>query len=272
MKYLTAIVCAAILATASPGYAAESEGVNVGRKSAFASLVPAAEVERGAAAQFEQLKQQAAKQRALAPDDHPQLLRLRAIAKKMLPYATKWNDRAKDWNWEVILVGSKQLNAFCMPGGKIAFYTGLIDSLKLTDDEIAVVMGHEVAHALREHARERMGKVNATNLGANIASQLLGLGSIGNMALGAGVNLLTLKFSRDDEVEADIVGLELTARAGYNPSAGISLWNKMKAGTQGAPPQWLSTHPASDNRIQEIERHLPQVMPLYERARATQGK
>ena len=268
MKSIIALLGAALLATTVGGHSAESEGVDVGRKSAFTSLVPAAEVERGAATQFEQLKQQAAKQRALAPDDHPQLIRLRAIAKKMLPFTNKWNDRAKDWKWEVILVGSRQLNAFCMPGGKIAFYTGLIDSLKLTDDEIAVVMGHEVAHALREHARERMGKANATNLGANIASQLLGLGNLGNMALGAGVNLLTLKFSRDDEVEADIVGLELTARAGYNPSAGVSLWNKMKAGTQGAPPQWLSTHPASDNRIQEIERHLPQVMPLYERAKA----
>lgn len=245
-----------------------SEGIDVGRKSSFTNLVPARQVEQGAGQQYEQLKQQARQQRALGPDDHPQVLRLRAIAKRMMPFTSRWNERAKGWQWEVNLIGSKQINAFCMPGGKIAFFTGIIDTLKLTDDEVAVVMGHEIAHALREHARERMGKQQATNLGANLASQLLGLGNLGNMALGAGVNLLTLKFSRDDETEADLVGLELTARAGYNPSAGVTLWQKMQQAAKGAPPQWMSTHPASDSRIREIEAHLPQVMPLYERAKA----
>ncbi len=245
-----------------------SEGIDVGRKSSFTNLVPARQVEQGAGQQYEQLKQQARQQRALGPDDHPQVLRLRAIAKRMMPFTSRWNERAKGWQWEVNLIGSKQINAFCMPGGKIAFFTGIIDTLKLTDDEVAVVMGHEIAHALREHARERMGKQQATNLGANLASQLLGLGNLGNMALGAGVNLLTLKFSRDDETEADLVGLELTARAGYNPSAGVTLWQKMQQAANGAPPQWMSTHPASDSRIREIEAHLPQVMPLYERAKA----
>lgn len=261
---------ASIIALASPVFGVEApsrEGVNVGKKSAFTNLVPAKEVERGAALQYSQLKQHAEQQRALAPDNHPQVLRLRAIARRMLPFTGKWNERAKGWRWEVNLIGSNQINAFCMPGGKIAFFTGILDSLKLTDDEIAVVMGHEIAHALREHARERMGKQTATQLGANLASQIFKLGNLGNMALGAGTNLLTLKFSRDDETEADVVGLELTARAGYNPTAGISLWQKMQQAAKGAPPQWLSTHPAGNTRIREITKHLREVMPLYERAR-----
>ena len=245
---------------------ASKEGVSVGKTSSFAKLVPVEQVENGAAQQYRQMLQQAAQQKALAPDDHPQVRRLRAIAQKILPHAAKWNPRAEKWKWEVNLIGSKQINAFCMPGGKIAFYNGILDTLKMTDDEVAMVMGHEVAHALREHARERMGKQAATNIGANVLSSVLGLGNAGNAVLGASANLLTLKFSRDDETEADTVGLELAARAGYDPRAGITLWRKMQQANKGAPPQWLSTHPASDNRIKEIERHLPEVMPLYYRA------
>jgi len=242
------------------------EGVNVGKTSSFTKLVPAEQVEAGAAQQYQQMLRQAAQQKALAPDDNPQVRRLRAIAQKILPFTNKWNPRAEKWKWEVNLIGSKQINAFCMPGGKIAFYTGILETLQLTDDEVAMVMGHEIAHALREHARERMGKQAATNIGANVLSSVLGLGSAGNAVLGASANLLTLKFSRDDETDADTVGLELAARAGYDPRAGVTLWRKMQAANKGAPPQWLSTHPASDTRIKEIEKHLPEVMPLYYRA------
>ncbi len=246
------------------------EGVDVGKSSRLAKLVPAEQVERGAAQQYQQMKQQAAQQRALLPDNHPQVVRLRTMAQKMLPFTPKWSDRAKSWQWEVNLINSKQINAFCMPGGKIAFYTGILDTLKLTDDEVAAVMGHEIAHALREHARARMGKQAATSIGANVVSQVFGLGNLGQAALGASANLLTLKFSRDDETESDLVGLELMARAGYDPRAGITLWQKMQAANKGAPPQWLSTHPAGDTRIKEIQKHLPEVMPLYERAKKAQ--
>ncbi len=249
---------------------AKTDGVDVGKTSRMAKLVPAEQVERGAAQQYQQMKQQAAQQRALAPDNHPQLIRLRAIAQKMLPFTPKWSDRAKAWQWEVNLINSKQINAFCMPGGKIAFYSGILDTLKLTDDEVAAVMGHEIAHALREHARARMGKQAATSVGVNIASQVFGLGNLGNAALGASANLLTLKFSRDDETDADLVGLELMSRAGYDPRAGVTLWQKMQAANKGAPPQWMSTHPSGDTRIKEIQKHLPDVMPLYERAKKAQ--
>ena len=243
------------------------DGVDVGNNSAFSKLVPAADVERSATQQYSQLLQKASEQRALAPATHPQVVRLRAIAQKIIPHALDWNPRAKDWKWEVNLIGSKQINAFCMPGGKIAFYTGILDQLQLTDDEVAMVMGHEVAHALREHARERMGKTAATSIGANVLSQLLGAGAIGQQLIGGGAQLLTLRFSREDETEADLVGMELGARAGYNPRAGITLWQKMAAANKGAPPQWLSTHPSGNTRIAEMERNLPRVMPLYEQAK-----
>ena len=138
------------------------EGVEVGKESAFAKLVPAAEVENSALQQYQQMLQQAASKNALGPDGHPQVVRLRAIANKIIPHSYDWNPRARQWKWEINLIGSNQINAFCMPGGKIAFFTGILNQLSLTDDEVAMVMGHEIAHALREHARERMGKSAAT--------------------------------------------------------------------------------------------------------------
>ncbi len=241
------------------------EGVDVGKNSAFSHLVPADSVERSSLEQYAQMLEQAAEKKALASKDHPQLRRLRDIANKIIPHALSWNPRAANWQWEVNLIGSKQINAFCMPGGKIAFYTGILDQLKLTDDEVAMVMGHEIAHALREHARERMGKSAATNIGASLLTQLLGLGQVGQTVTNYGAQLLTLQFSRDNESEADLVGMELAARAGYDPRAGVSLWQKMSAANKGAPPQWLSTHPSGSTRIGDIEANLPKVLPLYER-------
>lgn len=244
------------------------EGVDVGKESVFTKLVPAAQIEASAGQQYAQMQRQAAQKGALAPADHPQVQRLRRIAADLIPYAQEWNPRAKDWKWEVNLLGSRQINAYCMPGGKIAFYTGILDQLKLTDDEVAMVMGHEIAHALREHARERMGKNAATNIGANVLSVITGAGALGQQAIGAGAQLLTLNFSRDNESEADLVGMEIAARAGYDPRAGVTLWEKMSAASKGAPPQWLSTHPSGKTRIQDIQKNLPKVMPLYERALA----
>jgi predicted Zn-dependent protease len=210
----------------------------------------------------------------LAADDHPQVIRLRAIAQKIIPFSYEWNPRARDWKWEVNLLGSSQINAFCMPGGKIAFYSGILTKLELTDDEVAMVMGHEIAHALREHARERMGKSMATSglsrLGGALIAGFFGIDArLTDAVAQQGAQLLSLKFSREDESEADLVGMELAARAGFNPRAGVSLWEKMSAANKGAPPQWLSTHPSGSTRIKEIEANLPKVAPLYERAKAS---
>lgn len=265
------LVALAAAGAAAPGDllaqpAAEGVQGDVGRTSRLAKLVPAEEVEAAAAQQYQQMTREAASQRALAPADHPQVVRLRAIAERLIPFAQPWNERARQWRWEVNLIGSQQINAFCMPGGKIAFYYGILQKLQLDDNEVATIMGHEMAHALREHARERMGKTAATRIGAGLLSSLLGLGSAGDQLLGMGAQLLTLRFSREDESEADIVGMDLAARAGYDPRAGISLWNKMLAANRNAPPEFISTHPSGETRIRDIEAKLPKVMPLYERA------
>ena len=251
---------------AGMGQAQAREGVDVGRNSAFTRLVPAESVEQSAGLQYGQLLRQASAKNALAPSEHPQVQRLRAIARRIIPFALEWNPRAKDWRWEVNLVGSRQINAFCMPGGKIAFYYGILQQLQLSDSEVAMIMGHEMAHALREHARERMGKQMATQGVIGIGAALLGLGDVGRTVANMGGQLLTLKFGREDESEADLVGMELAARAGYDPRSGVTLWQKMMEASKGAPPEFLSTHPAGNTRIRDIEASLPKVEPLYVRA------
>jgi len=261
-------VCAGLLATgallALPAWA--REGVDVGPRSSFSQLVSAEQIEQAAQQQYLQLQQQAAAKGAIAGPGNPQLLRLRAIAQRLIPFTYEWNERARQWRWEVNLIASPQINAFCMPGGKIAFFTGILDKLKLTDDEVAMVMGHEMTHALREHARERIGKTAATRGAIELGAAILGLGNGGRYLAGVGGQLLTLQFSRSDESEADLVGMELAARAGYDPHAGVTLWQKMAAANKSAPPQWASTHPSGPTRIRDIERSLPLVEPLYQRA------
>jgi predicted Zn-dependent protease len=242
------------------------EGVEVGPPSSMSKLVSADQVEQAAVTQYRDMLKQAGAKNALAPPDHPQVVRLRAISQRLIPYTYEWNPRAREWKWEVNVIGSQQINAFCMPGGKIAFYFGILDKLQLTDDECAMVMGHEMTHALREHARAQMGKNAATRLGTSVVSSLLGLGNIGDAVLNMGGQLLTLKFGRQDESEADLIGMELAARGGYDPHAGVTLWNKMSEASKGAPPQFLSTHPSGPTRIRDIERNIPEVQSLYDKA------
>lgn len=251
---------------------ASPDGVKVDKMSPLRKLVPEAELEAIASQQYDGIKQQATRHGALAPEDHPQVQRLRAIAKRLIPHAVHWNERAAEWQWEINLIESKQINAFCMPGGKVAFFSGILTSLKLTDDEAAIVMGHEIAHALREHGRERLAKSSLTNAGAKVLgfglSALLGIDpKLTDMAADAGASLAILKFSRSDETEADLVGLDIVARAGYDPRAGVALWQKMDMVSKNATPQWFSTHPAGKSRIAEMQKHMPSVMPLYAKAR-----
>jgi predicted Zn-dependent protease len=242
------------------------EGVDVGPPSTLARLVPAEQIERAASNQYLALLRQTAARRDLAPPDQPQLRRLRAIAERVIPNTFDWNPRARSWRWEVNLIGSKQINAFCMPGGKIAFYYGILDRLQLTDDEVAMVMGHEMAHALREHARKQLSKNLLTSGAIEIGAAVLGLGNGARLLADVGRQLLTLEFSREDEAEADLVGLELAARSGYDPRAGISLWQKMAEANQRTPVELLSTHPSGPTRISGIRANLPKVAGLYERA------
>jgi predicted Zn-dependent protease len=231
-------------------------------------LVSSGELDHMAAQSYAKLLADAAKAGTLNRDAG-MLKRVRAVASRIEPHTTIFRRDAPGWKWEVNVLATPELNAFCMPGGKIAFYAGLIDQLHLTDSEIAIVMGHEISHALREHSREQASQAMAAQATIGIGAALLGLGQAPADLAGAGYQtFVATQFSRTDEAEADRIGLELAARAGYDPRAGVTLWQKMIAANGGAhSPEFLSSHPAEENRVREIEALLPTVMPLYQAAR-----
>ena len=231
-------------------------------------VVPESVVNRSAGQQYLQMKQQAAS-RGMLNRDAPQVARVRAIAERLIPQGRRFNAEAGNWAWEVNVIDSPAINAFCMPGGKIMVFRGLIEKLQLTDDELAAVIGHEIAHALLQHGRARMSEAVLKNVGVNLAALYFGLGDLGATALAQAAQLaITLPYSRSHETDADLAGIELAARAGYDPRAAVTLWRKMAAASGGQPPPFLSTHPGHADRIREIEAGLPQVMPLYEKAAA----
>ncbi len=198
-----------------------------------------------------------------------QVKRVRDIASRLVAQVGVFRADAAGWQWEVNVISSDELNAWCMAGGKMAVYSGLIERLKVTDDELAAVMGHEISHALREHARERMSQSMATGLGISITGALLGVNQAGQDLMGM-VTRVTFELpnSREHETEADRIGVELAARAGYDPRAAVTLWKKMAALSEGsAPPRWLSTHPSHEDRQKDLADYAAKVMPLYEQAR-----
>lgn len=211
-----------------------------------------------------------AREQDILNKDAALLNRVQSIGARIRPHTGIFRTDAPAWDWEVNVLHSDELNAFCMPGGKIMFYSGLIQQLNLSDDEIAIVMGHEVAHALREHSREQMSQAMAAQTAIGIGATLFGLGQgSADLAATGYQALVATRFSRTDESEADRIGLELSARAGYDPRAGVTLWQKMMNANQGGrPPELLSSHPAEANRVREIEALLPTVMPLYEASRS----
>ncbi len=231
-------------------------------------MVSSATVNRSAEKAYSQVIAEAQKKGQLNRDAR-QLQRVRAVAGRLIPQTGAFRTDAPGWRWEVNVITSKDVNAWCMPGGKIAFYTGLIDRLQATDDEVAAVMGHEIAHALREHGRERASQAVAQGIGISVVGAVLGM-SGGAQDLTQTVLDLTFNLpnSRTDEVEADRIGVELAARGGYDPRAAVTLWEKMSktGGSQG--PNFLSTHPSHASRISDLNEYFARVMPLYEAARA----
>jgi predicted Zn-dependent protease len=217
---------------------------------------------------------QEAKNKKTLNTNPAQVKRVRDISNRLISQVGHFRKDALDWKWEVNVEQNDQVNAYCMPGGKIMVFTGLIDKLKATDDELAAVIGHEIAHALREHGRERMSIASAQQMGLAGLAVLAGT-SKNQTAAGAGVQaaalgsslFFALPNSREQEREADRMGLELAARAGYNPNGAVSLWQKMGQQGGGAPPEFLSTHPANQTRINDLKAMIPAVMPLYQAAK-----
>ncbi|WP_028102377.1 M48 family metallopeptidase [Pseudoduganella violaceinigra] len=273
---LTLIALALAAGTASAQQAApmnpKADGIPVTKLSRLRVFADEQEMDQQSKLQYSQLLSEAKQKEALVPDSDPQVKRLRAIAARIVPYAQRWNPSAANWQWEVNLLNSDQVNAFCMPGGRIAFYTGILAKLNLSDDEVAMVMGHEIAHALREHARKRAVQSTAVSiaskLGGAVLSSYLG---IDPRLTDAGANmagqLTVMKFSRGDETESDLVGIDLAARAGFDPRAGIALWQKMSAINAQQPMEFLSTHPSGNSRIEDMQRQMPLVLPVYARVR-----
>ncbi len=251
-----------------------TEQGSVGVQRSQLLLVSSAEVDQAAAAQYQKvIKTETPK--GNVNRDPQQVERVRGIAKRLIPQTAVFRKDALEWKWEVNVLTSPEVNAWCMPGGKIAVYTGIIEKLQITDDELAAVMGHEIAHALREHGRERVSQQVAAGVGASLAGAvaevfLPGTGQISTGLAGAvGQVTYVLPYSRIHETEADRMGVELAARAGYDPRAAIALWQKMaKLSSGGAPPKLLSTHPSHEDRIQDLTVFAQKVMPLYEEARA----
>ncbi|WEJ62676.1 M48 family metallopeptidase [Thiomicrorhabdus lithotrophica] len=239
----------------------------VGIKREQLLLISAAEMTQGAQIAYNSVLKEAKTAKKLNTDN-AMVKRVRRIANRIIPQTAVFRDDAPNWAWEVNVLESKQLNAWCMPGGKIAFYTGIINKLKLTDAEIAAIMGHEIAHALREHGRERASEQTLTQVGLSALSIFTGVQGPALDAASMALQVtLTLPNSRTHEVEADRMGVELAARAGYNPYAAVNVWKKMdKESKGGRPPEILSTHPSHSSRIKDLTKYAKRVEPLFQKA------
>jgi predicted Zn-dependent protease len=251
--------CAAVQTT-------DSGTVGVERKQYMSSMVSEEALQQEAAQQYSSLISQARTQGALDANS-AQTARVKAISQKLIKQVSVFRPDAAKWNWEVHVLNSDDVNAWCMPGGKIAVYTGLINQIKPTDAELAAVIGHEMAHALREHAREQVSQQMVTNMGLSVLSAVTGAGATADLGSALSEVMFTLPNSRTHEAEADRIGVELAARAGYDPRAAVTLWQKMGALSQGsAPPEFLSTHPSAASRSADLTEAANKVMPLYQQA------
>jgi len=260
------VVAAALLVTACETVQTTQGGaVGVDRQQRM--MVSAQELDQAATKQYSELLAEQQKKNALNVNA-AQVRRVRTISDRLIAQTGVFRPDARNWKWEVNVLTSNEVNAWCMPGGKIAVYTGLIEKLKVTDDELAAVIGHEIAHALREHARERASEQAVAGSLISIGSAIFGVGDLGQQgAQYAYMGLMGLPNSRSHETEADRIGVELAARAGYDPRAAITLWQKMGQAGGSEPPKLLSTHPSSQDRIRDLTVYSERVMPLYQQAK-----
>ena len=194
--------------------------------------------------------------------------RVQDITKKLIAQTGVFREDALKWKWQVNVINEDTLNAWCMPGGRIVVYTGIIKKLNLTDAQLAAIMGHEIAHALREHAREQASTDQLTGVGILTIATIAGLGNIGASALSlASQYTISLPFSRSHETEADHIGTELMARAGYDPKEAVEVWVKMGKTNVGKIPEILSTHPSNESRIKDLKEIAAKLEPLYQAAK-----
>ena len=247
--FLPVMIAAGVVTACQTVQTTQGGAVGIERRQMM--MVSSKEMEQASSQSYHQIIQQAGQKNALNRD----------------PATGAFRPDAPAWQWEVNVLTSNDLNAWCMAGGKIVFYSGIIEKLSLTDNEIAAIMGHEIAHALREHARERASQSMVTNVGVAVVGAVLGVGRAGTDLIGTVAKVsFELPNSREHETEADRIGVELAALGGYDPRAAISLWQKMAKASSGAPPQWLSTHPSNETRQQDLQQYAARVMPLYEQA------
>lgn len=233
-------------------------------------LVSSETINAQAAKGFQQLSADALAKRKLNTNA-AMTQRVRRIGNDLIDQVSVFRPDAKNWAWEINVFESDDINAFCAPGGKIGIYTGIINQLNLSDDELAAIMGHEIAHALREHSREQASQKAVSGLITGVVSAAAG---VPGELMDAGSQMLVhLPNSRSMELESDVIGLELMARAGYNPRNASSVWKKMLQASSGKNgPAFLSTHPAGEQRIAELDAYVPKVWPLYEAAQQNKSR
>ncbi|MBV9360597.1 MAG: M48 family metallopeptidase [Betaproteobacteria bacterium] len=261
-KLLISLVLAALAAGCQTVETTKESAVGVDRKQHM--MVSSDAVNQSADKAYADVLKQAQQQNALDKDPAT-VARVKAIASRLIPATGALRSDAPGWKWEIHVLSTKEVNAWCMPGGKIAVYTGLIDQLHPTDGELAAVMGHEIGHALREHGREQASRQMVEQVGAGIVGALTGV----NTQLAQTIADVTIELPHDrtQETEADRIGVELMARAGYDPHEAVNLWQKMsKLAGGGQPPQFLSTHPSNESRIADVTKDADKVMPLYQAA------
>ncbi|HET7363128.1 MAG TPA: M48 family metallopeptidase [Burkholderiales bacterium] len=267
MKFAFAVALAAVL-----GIAGCTTNPITGR-SQLVGLVSEQEAISGSAEAYRQMMADLDKKKQIerpsGAKENPRVKKVEEITDRLIAQAIKFRPDSSGWRWEVQVINDpKTVNAFCMAGGKMAIYTGMWEQLKISDDELAQVMGHEISHALLDHTRERMSLARSTSLGVQVLAAATGVGSLGGQAMDTAAQLaLTLPNSREGEAEADAVGTQLAAHAGYDPKAAAALWEKM-AKLGGGRLEFLSTHPAPENRAAKLKELAAKLEPVYLEAKA----
>lgn len=257
---------AGLLTACAPVQTTQSGAVGIDRKQYMSGLVSESALRETAVKQYSQTLSQA-RSRGKLDANSAQVRRVQHITRQLVAQVGVFRPEAMQWPWEIHVLDDASINAWCMPGGKMAIHSGLINQLEPTDAELAAVLGHEIAHALREHAREQVSQQMAADMGLSVLAAVTGARATADLGGQLSKVMFTLPNSRSHEAEADRIGVELAARAGYDPRAALTLWQKMAAAGGAQPPEFLSTHPSPASRMADLRQAIDRVMPLYEQGR-----